>query len=518
MSSRSFLSYFFLLLLLPFATWSQGSYLSFEEVVFELDIERRLLHSILEAEGDPIDGFLAFAYEDSASFEKWKAFYNRELALLKERKIPKKKERDIKNIYDQLHEKFLRKYHYLAYFDEIFESGVYNCVTAVALYAMSFEELGIPYTIKETPTHVYIVADPSASQVLIETTDPIGGFKSFSPGFKENYVTQLALRKMVDQSDIATKGLYPIFDEFYFGGADLTLKQLIGIQYYNKGIDLYDQRDYQAAWDVVAKGQLFHSSDQLDELLFSTLVNTISGSDYSDWKDISLLPYLARFQSFDIKKTDITGEFARMLQFVLFERNDSELAESAFQNFVDRCDDQELNSEITYIYHYEVGRKHYNRGNYSDAFNAITEAYTVKPGSANAESLLTESFRLAFRNKPVGEALAAIETLMSTNEELTTNHHFNSMRLNLYLSQMAEDFEARRPTNGNKMKTLFESAVADNEDYIYDNYILAAAYSQAAVYYFKRGYTSKARTIIQKGLQYAPDSYELKSRLRMISR
>lgn len=497
---------------------AQEKYLAFEDVKFNSATEQKTLRAVLDGETDLFDGFLVIAPEDSAKYAKWKSYYESEIEKLKARKVPKKLEKDVKYIYSQLHDKFLRKYEYLAFYDQIFEQGVYNCVTAVALYALSFEELGIPYSIKETPTHVYIVVDPDESQLLIETTDPVSGFKSFSPGFKENFVAQLAMMKLVDQSDVNSKGLYPIFDEFYFGGADLTLEQLIGIQYYNKGLDLYEKKDYHKAWRELSKAQLFHSTDQLDGALFVSMINVLSGSDYTDWNDIKLLPFLTRFQSFDVKNTNIVGEFSRMISHVLSDRNDSELAEKAYQYFIANSNDDNVNTDVTFTYYYEVGRKNYNRANYAEAFDAIIKAYKAKPGNASAERLLTESFRLAYVNKPTSEALASLDTLMNQNEELQTNNHLNTMLLNLYLSQMAEDFESRKAVNGNKMKELFEEKIDGNDSYIYDKYILSNAYSKAAVYYFKRGYTTRARAIIKKGLEFVPDSYELKSRLRMISR
>lgn len=59
-----------------------------------------------------------------------------------------------------------------------------------------FDELGIPYSIKETPTHVYLIADPNGEQILIETTDPVKGFAEFSNGFKQNFISTLLAQKL----------------------------------------------------------------------------------------------------------------------------------------------------------------------------------------------------------------------------------------------------------------------------------------------------------------------------------
>ena len=72
--------------------------------------------------------------------------------------LKKKNDKKVKYIYQTVHEKFLSKYEAENRFYEIIKTGNYNCVTATALYALFFEKLSIPYTIKEEPTHVYLVA------------------------------------------------------------------------------------------------------------------------------------------------------------------------------------------------------------------------------------------------------------------------------------------------------------------------------------------------------------------------
>jgi len=507
-----------ILLLVSLVGFSQQKYFSYEEVEFSTDLEKRTIAKLLSGEAEPIDGFLIISSGDSSQFESWKGVYSKEIEKLKDHKKSKKLSKEVKYVYDNIHDTFLTKYENLAYFDQVFETGVYNCVTAVALYGMAFEAFDIPYHIKETPRHVYIVADPDDSQLLIETTDPISGFKTFTPGFKEQFVARLAMMKLTNQNDIASKGIYGVFDEFYFGGAELSLNALIGIQYYNKGVSLFNEKDYHGAWKALKIAQLFHSNDQIDNMLFASIVNIVSFSDYSDWDDIQLLPYLERFLEFDIKETNVVGEFQRMINYVLIQNNNAEKAQKAYDYFMDNSKNEELKKEATYTYYHERSVLSYNRGNYRQAFDQVSKAYIAKPGNANAENLLMESFRMSFANKSSEEALAKLDTLLTHIPELAKNNRINTTHLNLYLSVMHDKFDTKRATEGNTYKKLFEEIIAANPDYIYDRNILGNAYSKAAVYYFKRGYTSKARGIIQTGLKYAPGNYQLKTRLRMISR
>ena len=42
------------------------------------------------------------------------------------------------------------------------------------------------------------------------------------------------------------------------------------------------------------------------------------------------------------------------------------------------------------------------------------------------------------------------------------------------------------------------------------------AYGTASSYYFRIGQTAKTRAILEKGLEYAPNSYDLKKRLNAV--
>jgi hypothetical protein len=76
----------------------------------------------------------------------------------------------VMRLYDDIHEKFLDKYTVFTPFSSIFTSQEYHCVTSNMLFALVFNEFGIPYEIRETPNHVFLVAYPNSSYITVETT------------------------------------------------------------------------------------------------------------------------------------------------------------------------------------------------------------------------------------------------------------------------------------------------------------------------------------------------------------
>lgn len=496
---------------------AQEKYIPIEEIQWKNSTERTYVTQLFETDPNLVFGFLSISPEDSANYLIWEKQLEQAISELKGRKVVKKKDKDLKNIYDFLHSRFLKRYEEEAYFDDIFKNGYYNCVTAVALYAFTFHELEIPYTIKETPTHVYIVAYPKDLQLLIETTDPVGGFKTFSPGFKENYVNVLLQAKRVERREVNTYGINGTFDKYYFGGDDLDIKELIGVQFYNKGIFCLTKNKTMEGFNELAKAQLFYSNQQLDETLYHSLVSLLGLNDYEDWEEIKLLPLLGLFRDFGVTQKTVIDEFNRMIYSILTERGDEKLAENAFDYFQKNETDSLIKLETTYAYFYEKSRIAYNRARYNDALKFVRTAYKLKPTNINAEDLLVSAFAFAYQNGKIEDAMQMMVELKDGIPTLMRNNRFVSILLNLYLLQMGKSYEQQKPVAGEAMKDNFELQVEKSTGVIFDQNILGNAYSEAAVYYFKKGYASKAKAIIRKGLEYSPDNYELKTRLKMLS-
>lgn len=505
-----------LLLFIALTTQAQQQFLKVDEVAFKTPTEARIIREVLQGESPEFHGFLAVASEDSIHFKSWKDRFDHQVLELKNRKKSRKLVKDIRFIYDEVHDRFLRKYVNTVFFDHLFEEGVYNCVTAVALYGLAFQELDIPYVIKETPTHVYLIADPEGESLFIETTDPVSGFKTFTPEFRENFVAELRKAKLVDQADIDAHGILNVFEQHYFGGESLTLFELIGVQYFNEGIKLLEQQDYFGAWDAFSKAQLFHGGEDTHKMLYSSLTLILSHARYADWDEIRMLPLAERFLSFDISEITIIGEFYRMLNHNLISGNDPELAQRGYEYFMAHSSHADIKKEVAFLYHHEHAVIEYNRANYQRAFAFIKEAYLLKPGHARVENLLRESFMRSSASKAPQEVLLDIDTLLATYPRLNENNQFHLWRLHLCLQSMGESFENKKPVAGQEFLDKFLSLKEEKPDLQYDNNMVGYAFSRAATYYFRKGHTSRARIALKKGLELVPDNYELRTKLRMI--
>ena len=183
--------------------------------------------------------------------------------------------KQIQTIYKITHSKFFKKYETEAFFNNIFENGNYNCVTASAFYALMFDEFNINYSIKETPTHIYIIADTSRLQTLIESTLPGTGVVSFNEKFKNDFVVYLNTNKIISDIEFKNSTTKELFRKFYSTDKTINLLELAAIQYYNKGIFLMLEEKFSGAVSYFKKALAIYPSNSISYNHYTALQNAL---------------------------------------------------------------------------------------------------------------------------------------------------------------------------------------------------------------------------------------------------
>jgi hypothetical protein len=430
--------------------------------------------------------------------------------------LKKSPEKKVKAIYKVVHNEILTKYELENNFSEVFNTGTYNCVSATALYSLIFDNFDIPYTIKETPTHVYIVAYPNSNRIKVETTDPSSGFYVFQSAFKKQYIDQLKKMKLISEQEFKESSVDVLFDKYYFTEEDISIEELVGIQYVNDAIYLIDKTKYQEAYVQLEKGYLFYPSAKTKYLLLSMCADILSKSDYTDINDISYLVKFSRMKEFDVSNDVIIGEWARATNSVLIDKGQPTHYNQMYDSLILGIQDSLLKNEISYYYNYEQGRVLYNKGKYVQSLPHIEKAYNIKPKNHDAEQLLVANIANTLRSADTKKAITILEDQSTRHERLNNNDIFNNMLIRGYLQEVIENFSLGKIKEGLKYKTLFETRYENLENKNLDAYAIGRAYSLIAVHYYKKGYTSKAKTVINQGLVYSPNNFELLSRKKMI--
>lgn len=483
-----------------------------EEKFFKAMLEKKDKESILGL-------FMAIdSTVTNASYAKYLRFFQDALHELKTKKLEKKTpEKKIKTIYGTVHDMFLKKYELENNFSDIFSIGSYNCVSATALYSLIFHELRIPYKIKETPTHVYIISYPNTSSILVETTDPTAGYYMLNERFKENFVNNLKSNKLISDAEYRTASINEIFDQYYFSESDISLIQLLGIQYSNDAIYKMDKLEWEKAFFQLEKGYLLYPSEKIKFLLLSASANILENIKYGSTKDLDLLVKISRHQEVGITPENIAAEFHKITRDQLIDDYQPTRYGQSYQYLMAEITDSATREEISVVYNYELGRVLLNKGEFRKSLEALENAYRQRPTNVDVQSMLIGAIINDLRSYDTNtEVVARMESHSKSFPQLIDNNNFASVLAGAYLIQFGQAFEQNKRTEGEKYKILFEEMYQKRSHLSIDKSNIGRAYSIAAIFFFKNGNTAKAKKILHEGLALSPGNFEITQRLNMM--
>ena len=168
----------------------------------------------------------------------------------------------LKKMFYHIHSKDLKWYDNYVTLSELFEKGTYDCLTGTALYALILEELEIPYTIQEFDFHVLTIVHLDDKDIILESTDHMFGFiaseaevnnhlaKYFAASAnKEGYRTVIGSQAKVTKGSVVN--------------LQISLKELVGLQYYNLAINAYNSGNVSQSRKFINKAAALHPSDRI---------------------------------------------------------------------------------------------------------------------------------------------------------------------------------------------------------------------------------------------------------------
>jgi len=212
---------------------------SFADLHFHSDMEKEEFSKINE--GSEPDYFALFLSADKKvtkdDCNRYKERINSILIPFQKKSFGKLKEKKkITKVYRQVQEQMMDKYIEKALFNDMFVKGEYQCVTSSMLFTHVFNELDIPYEIEFEPGHVYLIAFPNSSKVIVQTTNPNQGVFVYDNGFKNNFIEYMRRNKLISKDEYENKSVDELFTEYYLKTEVADLKQLASIQYSNLAI------------------------------------------------------------------------------------------------------------------------------------------------------------------------------------------------------------------------------------------------------------------------------------------
>ncbi len=179
--------------------------------------------------------------------------------------------RFLRSLVNKSHRKFLKHYQAYAQFNEVFETGTYDCLSGTAFFSVVLNELGYSYKIIETNYHIFLLVSTKHGEVLLETTDRLAGLKTSSEEINQT----LALYKQNQLSASTAEVNYYLYQTQLFREVDAI--QLSGLLYFNQAVVAYNRQNWSLCAKQLAKARSVYNNprvEELSEILFKSIVQS----------------------------------------------------------------------------------------------------------------------------------------------------------------------------------------------------------------------------------------------------
>jgi hypothetical protein len=485
------------------------SLIKYSDLRYHSEFERKSVRNYIQLRNDTFNLFLAI--DEKMTLEKaikQKEHYNGIISELESKNIYDKKiNKKIKLTYSTVHSRFLDKYNENEYFPVLFETGIYNCVSASMLFALVFNDLKIPYEVKASSSHVYLIANPGSNSIVIETTNP--GFEKaiFTGEFKQQYVNYLRSSKLISESEYKQKSVEEIFEEKFKEVNDAEFINLPGFQYYNKALAKLRSNEIDEALTLCQKAYFFYPVNQVKTLLYTCLIYQIEKCKFMKVSDIDYLAQFTRFENADIETS--VAIFNNIIYNHLQYTDREKLCDSICQRYISQLDNDKLIEEIEFAFNLQMSYRFQN----SDKIEKyIGRAVEIKGNHHDAKVMMEN--HLSRKLYSIYEPSVLLDTIQNLKERYK-NDWMRSLlsenELRAYLQIATESFNNNKLTSGNEYLLKFENNCETPIQSENLRNVVEITYHSIANYYYYRGYRTKAKSYIQRGLNYVPNSRILKS-------
>jgi len=461
----------------------------------------------------------ALATDPSATFEQYKRIHDDFFPFLDNLKLQKKfssrPRTQVKFLFKAIHDRYFKLYQENPYFREIFLNGNFNCLTATILFAISFDYLEIPYQTILTPNHSYLLAYPNQQSIIVETTNPAKGvIILFDQSDKVSAVQSLLDMKLVAQEEVANKGVDQVFSENYLAMATPDMDQLIGALYSNKAYKAAENLGHLEAYELFKKSSVLFPRKIITAMLVTQGFMVLSQNDLQRPETYRVLADMEKFTQLNVPKSLIIGQAIAFLNELMRLGRIAQM-DSAYQWLYERFTDQEIKDEISFEYHYARAVKAYTDIKRQEALNFLEVAYSLKPEEEYVNNLIVETvmsmikanwsfdenYRLSHEIKERFPGILANRRFLLFNQMVILelmNHHYTNSNFAIAEKYRAEFEEQFTPENVDMIEVL--------------RYI-EETYSRASLYYFRANRRAAARDVLTSGLNYVPDSFDLKAKM-----
>lgn len=430
-------------------------------------------------------------------------------------------EKALKAMFKQIHDNLLTKYVSESRFEALLDKGEYNCVTASALYAMAFEKYGIPYQLRSTTDHVYVIANPGPTQMIIETTDPVGGAYTYTEAYKKAYVDMLKKQKLVSKTEYDDSSTETLFQKYYYKADTINMRQLISYHYSNDGVWLMKDEKYSASANQLLKAYYLNKNSQITHLLTVALASAINKKfEITDTLDIEryfLYLKLSGETNFD----GLYNDYVLASDDLLMRKDDMPTFENITNCIIGHLSDSITISKFQEHYYLSKAIVSATRQQFLPAFENIYRAHCMNPKNVRVNLLYEQlnKYLYGFLLEEVenGTNLDTIINAITKAGAGCGNEKTDLWLFNCVMLQAEMAFDDNKITEGNNLLAKGEKMVAEKKLTGMDHFFIERAYSSAQKHFYVKYDIAKAKEYIIRGLKLDPENEKLKEDLKTLN-
>jgi hypothetical protein len=227
------------------------------------------LESFLSTTSSPVD------YSSFGSF----------LLKLEKKKLTFKNETDfVHYAFAKTHQVYMKRFKEFTSFAGLFTDGTYNCLTGTILYSLILNHFGIRNEVIETNYHIFILAYADGRSLLIEATDPEGGFVADRNEIEERI-------NLYKENSIPAQTGDLSYYRFHFNLYNrVSMDELSGLLFYNLAIESFNNQSLQKSVEYLSEAITRYSSPRIEEfarvLLLAVHHSQLTSTEKSEYKRI----------------------------------------------------------------------------------------------------------------------------------------------------------------------------------------------------------------------------------------
>lgn len=488
-------------------------------IIYNNDAERVLFKSANTSE-DYIK--LALVAEMSESEEQKIATHLSNDLKQIENELPNNQppEKRLQKLLQILHSSFLKKYDEKALFNDVFNTGNYNSTDASILYAYILEQYHITYQIKEEPTRVYVLAYPATSNILLETIDPQKGYFAPDDNAKQNYINDLIKLKYLEENYVKDVGVERAFNDFFYNKGSITLKETVGLLYYNKAVQNFQLDKIDQAYSNILKATIFYPAKKCEFLQKAILLQKIQNLKFNELRDWQAITYASNniYVNEETKKY-LKFQFDDLVENKLWKEGKQESVDQAFNYLYLNLKDSTLKNSIEQTYYSEVGRYNLVANRYPEALQYLSKAIVKNPNNLLVKSMIMSVIVQKFLDQGVGSIhnINLLDQYIKEFSFLAADPVIRSTYIYNYSYLSYSAFNKEDKFNGEKYMQLMRNEL-DNlkPGTVKSEEQIGNVFGKASEYYYRTQGKQKALQILNAGLKYAPNSEQIARKIKVI--